>query len=155
MSETIGGSPASWHADPTGRHQLRYWDGTAWTDNVSDDGAQSTDHLPGAPPTARLASEDVVVSAPMSFAGSAQRIWKITRSSDHPAAKVILYSLAVTGVVVAWVVVACWYVIFSILLIPFRLIRRGSRKRKREALQHREQLEAIQAAARQLPPPPR
>jgi len=35
--------PAGWLADPTGRHELRYWDGTAWTAHVSDTGAQSGD----------------------------------------------------------------------------------------------------------------
>ncbi len=30
--------PPMWAADPSGRHQLRYWDGAAWTDYVSDDG---------------------------------------------------------------------------------------------------------------------
>ena len=34
-----------WHPDPTGRHQLRYWDGSAWTDHVSNGGATSTDPL--------------------------------------------------------------------------------------------------------------
>jgi hypothetical protein len=34
---------ANWYADPTGRHQLRYHDGTAWTEHVSDAGTQSTD----------------------------------------------------------------------------------------------------------------
>jgi uncharacterized protein YxjI len=41
MSDT----PANWHPDPMGRHQLRYWDGRTWTDHVSDNGAQSTDPL--------------------------------------------------------------------------------------------------------------
>ena len=36
-------TPANWYPDPTGRHQLRYWDGRAWTDHVSNNGAQSTD----------------------------------------------------------------------------------------------------------------
>ena len=36
-------APASWCADPTSRHQLRYWDGAAWTANVSDDGQVSED----------------------------------------------------------------------------------------------------------------
>ncbi|HUY64075.1 MAG TPA: DUF2510 domain-containing protein [Acidimicrobiales bacterium] len=36
-----------WYADPSGRHQLRYWDGTAWTEHVSDAGQQSNDPLPG------------------------------------------------------------------------------------------------------------
>ena len=32
-----------WYADPAGRHQSRWWDGTAWTANVADNGATSTD----------------------------------------------------------------------------------------------------------------
>lgn len=36
-------APAAWLADPRGRHQLRYWDGVAWTDHVSDDGEASQD----------------------------------------------------------------------------------------------------------------
>lgn len=32
-----------WHADPSGRHQLRWHDGTAWTNHVSDAGETSTD----------------------------------------------------------------------------------------------------------------
>lgn len=42
-------APAAWLADPTGRHQLRYWDGVKWTDYVSDAGAQSMDPV-GSPP---------------------------------------------------------------------------------------------------------
>ena len=38
-------SPASWHPDPMGRHQLRYWDGKVWTDHVSNNGVQATDAL--------------------------------------------------------------------------------------------------------------
>jgi hypothetical protein len=36
---------ASWQADPTGRHELRYWDGAAWTENVSDAGVASSNPL--------------------------------------------------------------------------------------------------------------
>ncbi len=36
---------AAWHPDPTGRHELRYWDGSQWTDHVSDNGVQSTSPL--------------------------------------------------------------------------------------------------------------
>jgi hypothetical protein len=37
-------SPAGqWAADPFGRHQLRYYDGAAWTQHVLDDGRPSTD----------------------------------------------------------------------------------------------------------------
>jgi hypothetical protein len=38
-------NPARWHPDPTGRHQLRYWNGTAWTEHVSDRGVTSRDPL--------------------------------------------------------------------------------------------------------------
>lgn len=32
-----------WQPDPTGRFEHRYWDGSQWTDNVSDAGVASTD----------------------------------------------------------------------------------------------------------------
>ncbi len=36
---------AGWYADPYRRHQVRYWDGAAWTEHVGDDGRQGTDPL--------------------------------------------------------------------------------------------------------------
>ena len=39
------GAPPSWLADPTLRHQYRYWNGAQWTPDVSDDGVQSSDPL--------------------------------------------------------------------------------------------------------------
>lgn len=95
----------------------------------------------------KLASEKVVVSAPASFAGSAQRLWKIT-NSETPALKwLILVPVALLLIMIAWTFVAMWYIVifglFGIFVIPFRLWTRGSRKRKRQALQHRELLEAI------------
>jgi len=35
--------PAGWYADPSGRFELRYWDGHQWTEHVSRDGQQFTD----------------------------------------------------------------------------------------------------------------
>jgi hypothetical protein len=32
-----------WYSDPSGRHELRYWNGSAWTDDVSDHGMSATD----------------------------------------------------------------------------------------------------------------
>ncbi|MEY2450032.1 MAG: hypothetical protein QOH79_3508 [Acidimicrobiaceae bacterium] len=50
---TQGAGGAGWHPDPSGRHQLRYWDGQTWTANVSDGGQQTTDAFTGTPaPTA-------------------------------------------------------------------------------------------------------
>jgi hypothetical protein len=37
--------PADWYADPAGHHQFRYWDGSAWTDHVADNGQASVDPL--------------------------------------------------------------------------------------------------------------
>jgi len=34
-----------WYADPTGRHEYRYWDGSSWTANVADSGNTSSDPL--------------------------------------------------------------------------------------------------------------
>lgn len=34
---------ADWYPDPMGRHELRYWDGEIWTDNVSSHGRTSLD----------------------------------------------------------------------------------------------------------------
>lgn len=46
MSEHPGG----WHPDPSGRHELRYWDGREWTEHVSDRGITSLSPLqPPAP----------------------------------------------------------------------------------------------------------
>jgi hypothetical protein len=43
---------AGWKSDPTGSHDHRYWDGSAWTEHVSDAGVASTDPAPAdlAPP---------------------------------------------------------------------------------------------------------
>ncbi|KTR78005.1 hypothetical protein NS234_04885 [Microbacterium oxydans] len=37
---------ADWYADPSGVHQLRYWDGSYWTEHVADNGTQGIDPLP-------------------------------------------------------------------------------------------------------------
>ena len=40
---TMHGHRAEWAADPTGRHEYRYWDGNTWTGHVSDAGVTGTD----------------------------------------------------------------------------------------------------------------
>lgn len=37
------GVPTGWYPDPRGRHQLRYWSGSSWTEHVSDQGRASID----------------------------------------------------------------------------------------------------------------
>lgn len=36
-------APAAWYPDPSGRFELRYWNGSAWTEHVSRGGQQFTD----------------------------------------------------------------------------------------------------------------
>lgn len=36
------GSAAEWRPDPSGRHALRWWDGTRWTEHVSDGGGRTS-----------------------------------------------------------------------------------------------------------------
>src|SRR6476646_3119969 len=62
---TPGSGPAGWQPDPTGRHQYRYWSGSAWTDNVSDSGATSVDpYSPSGPPSAVPPTQSMPTSPP-------------------------------------------------------------------------------------------
>ena len=97
--------------------------------------------------TRKLASEKVIVSAPLSFSGSAQRIWKIT-DVENPIAKFALALIAMALIMGAWIFVLCWYfvmyILFGIFFFIFRLFTRGRRKSKRDKLRHREVLDAIE-----------
>ena len=48
---------ANWMPDPSGAHELRYWDGAAWTEHVSDQGTTGLDPLtaPFPPPAPAFA----------------------------------------------------------------------------------------------------
>ena len=59
-----------------------------------------------------------------------------------PGIGIVVRVTSIVLVLVAWVAVTAWYVVFGILLWPYRLLRRGSRKRKRDELRHREALAA-------------
>ena len=97
--------------------------------------------------TRKLASEKVVVSAPLSFSGSAQRIWKIT-NVENPITKLALALIAVPLIMGVWMFVLFWYfvmyVLFGVLFFIFRLFTRSRRKNKRDKLQHREVIDAIE-----------
>lgn len=92
---------------------------------------------------ARLESERVVVSAPLSFAGSARRIANVGWGDRTLLVRLLVGWWAVPiAVGMAWGAVVCWYLIFGIFVVPSRLVRRGSRKRRREEARHRETLDA-------------
>lgn len=94
-----------------------------------------------------LASEKVIISAPTSFTGSAQRIWKITATGNAWIKWLVLAPIALFVIMCAWMLVFMWYIVifglFGVFVIPFRLLTRSGRNRKRNKLQHRELLEAI------------
>jgi Flp pilus assembly protein TadB len=95
-----------------------------------------------AAPTGRLASEAIILASPLSFAGSAQRIWRLTHQVPW-----LTVAVAIVAIFLAWIVVAVWYAVafglFGILVIPWRLFWRSGRKSKRQAAQHREVMEAL------------
>jgi len=84
-----------------------------------------------------------VIAAPMSFAGAVGRTTNLLWHDRPTAVKVV----AVVGVpailVVWWSAIVIWYLVFGLVLAPYRLVRRGSRKRKREGRMHQETLRAI------------
>jgi putative membrane protein len=45
FAQQAGGAPPGWYPDPSGRHQLRYWDQGVWTDHVSNAGATAVDTI--------------------------------------------------------------------------------------------------------------
>lgn len=75
--------PSSWHPDPSGRHELRYWDGAAWTDHVSDRGITGTDPVdgPAAPEASRLDRLDAGLT--LGNEGKAETIAKQLTSTGH------------------------------------------------------------------------
>lgn len=87
-----------------------------------------------------MKSEKIVVQAPMSYTGSAKRLWRIT---DRSVAVrwLVMIPLALLLIAGAWVAVSGWYIVFGLLMAPYRLIRRGSRKRRLDDQRHREVIE--------------
>lgn len=57
LSEAHRAVHAQWYPDPTGGHQRRYWDGTQWTDRVTDGDQETRDEL-GPPPAGADVDQD-------------------------------------------------------------------------------------------------
>lgn len=80
-----------------------------------------------------------MLAAPLSFQGSAIRIWRGVAEGRNGWMGV----LAVLAIVFAWTGVLTWYTVFGLLLVPYRLMRRTQRTGKRNALRHQELLSAM------------
>jgi uncharacterized membrane-anchored protein len=92
-----------------------------------------------------------VVAAPMSFAGATGRTTNMLWHGRPIAVKVIAVAAVPSILVLWWIAIVVWYGAFGLILAPYRLIRRGSRKRKREGRMHKETLQAIRES-QQRPP---
>jgi hypothetical protein len=69
---------AQWYSDPLRRHQYRYWNGSTWTEHVSDAGKQSLD--PPTPVTASTANSATGTHKPFSHAS--QIPWSNTKRGN-------------------------------------------------------------------------
>jgi uncharacterized protein YxjI len=65
----MSSTPANWYPDPMGRYQVRYWDGTNWTEHVSTNGATALDPIH---PVAPQANEAVPASTAVDPTPAAQ-----------------------------------------------------------------------------------
>src|SRR5215468_2911208 len=91
--------------------------------------------------TVSLASEHVVLSAPMSFTGSTRRIWRRWRPAAAVSRgwrKAAWWTLLWTLLILAWLAVLAWYFLFGLLLVPYRIVRRVQRTGRRNQLRHAE-----------------
>ncbi len=61
----MSGPAPGWHPDPSGRWQVRWWDGAAWTDQVASNGRRGSDPAPAGEATADLVNR--VVAAALGF----------------------------------------------------------------------------------------
>jgi len=87
-----------------------------------------------------MRSQNVVISAPMSYTGSAKRLWRLTRLGPTWLRWALTIWLTVALVAVAWAAVTVWYVCAGWLMIPYRMIRRSQRRQRRDALALQERL---------------
>ena len=65
----------------------------------------------------------MVVESPLSYTGSAKRIWRaLGRSWLIPFGLILIF--------LAWSFVTAWYLTWGLLVAPWRLLRRGQRRNK-------------------------
>ena len=82
---------AGWKPDPTGRHQYRYFNGNAYSDQVADEGVQSTDPFDPSVPQNAFASTTASASTTfkvMAYGGD-DRIFTFADLQGMAKAKVL------------------------------------------------------------------
>src|SRR5262249_3794888 len=100
-----------------------------------------------------LPSEQVILSAPMSFTGSTRRLWRYYHplcQASHGWALAGYRALFGTLLILWWLAVAAWYslllllgVVPLVVLVAFRITRRTQRHGTRNKLRHDEILTAL------------
>lgn len=85
-------SPAGWQPDPRGRHEYRYWDGTQWTDHVSDRGEMSTDPVAATQPRPDPVAAPPDPAAPGPGSSAPPRAGAASSAAGATAAQQLLHS---------------------------------------------------------------
>lgn len=86
-------------------------------------------------------SDQVIIEAPMSFSGATKRIIRLCNVDNTLLRYTYIFTAVLIILPLVYILVLCWYLVFGIFLIPYRLIRRSNRKSKRDSLRHNEILE--------------
>ena len=106
-------TPAMWAQDPWQQHQLRYWDGTRWTEHVANGGTTALDPVPATPPIGDLVPRlrgsgpgphwAPAAPARLSFASAVARCFRNYANFKGRAARpefwwfLVFYAVVVTG----------------------------------------------------------
>lgn len=98
-------TPSGWYSDPKGAYLYRYWDGTLWTDRVSNGGAHSgsdpnplSDDMVGVPPAPGTAAPRTTSEPPPTV--------QVTQSSGSSFGTILGVVLAVIAIVIVIAVLA-------------------------------------------------
>ncbi|WP_420432972.1 DUF2510 domain-containing protein [Candidatus Poriferisocius sp.] len=89
---------ASWHTDPFGRHEARWWNGTNWTVKVRDGDLTGID-----PPGIAVAPQGIPLNEPASPITGRR---SIRLFGKHLPGAMLLASVALAAVIVLVIVVA-------------------------------------------------
>jgi uncharacterized RDD family membrane protein YckC len=90
---------SGWHPDPSGQHELRYWDGQTWTDHVSDGGQQATEPIPPPPPGGVPAPQYGGLAQP-SYVGG----WDLSSRGKRFGAYFLDVLLAIITLFIGWLI---------------------------------------------------